>query len=178
MKALVVVACVVLFGCLSAVNAACKTDSDCTDPTLPFCVDGDCAGTVSCSSDEGCIDHPNARSCIEGQCVARVGRTSCTSDNDCVNAPEGPYCDNIFGGGCSQTVMCSVSECEQHPSIPFCYNEQCVKDVPCQSDANCNTYYHSVPYCVNNKCAAEPTCSSDDDCTGHAGLPYCDGTQY
>ncbi|MBA2543707.1 MAG: hypothetical protein H0V17_28955, partial [Deltaproteobacteria bacterium] len=99
---------VLLFGCGKVLDktpgAECAINSECTDPTLPFCIDSAC--NASCGESSDCSDPANPVCAGDGACVG------CESAADCTGATA-PICDPDARAcrGCSADSECSGGVC-------------------------------------------------------------------
>ena len=120
----------------------CKTDAQCTDPTLPKCDNSLCVActvaddrcpvgrfctamdecTVGCKSDTECMAlSPTAPYCnlSRHQCVACKGKADCTGAQVC--SPAGVCVDACAteGGACSGSTACCTGLCVNETSDVF-----------------------------------------------------------
>ena len=127
----------------------CAADTDCTDASLPHCVNGQCA---ECKANSDCPSSGPPNCNISGQCVA-----SCTTDSDCTVAGL-THC-NTRNNTC---VECASPE---HCTAPDgCYNDVCTG---CVSSADCQA---ATPVCNSGHCVVG--CTKDSDCPT-ADMPHC-----
>lgn len=143
----------------------CVGDSECQDPSRPFCADH--VRCVECESDGDCTNE----SCVDGVCggcrsssecgadapVCHLGLcVGCSLDADCGGSR--PLCDTSAGtcGECVDDGDCALGVCGAGECVECVTNEDCTGSEP-----RCNT--------TTNRCEG---CASAADCGG--STPICD----
>lgn len=156
----------------------CALDDDCSDATLPFCVDqvcvacktgaqcpGDtplCSATHTCVScaavDAGCALPTPVCESTSGRCV------ECLGDGDCTASPEKSFC---AAGSCVGCAAVATGACaKRDPSKPACaVAGACVE---CSSSADCTVA--SKPICDTAAHRCKP-CGTDGECSTLGGGP-------
>ena len=85
-------------------SAGCRTDADCTDPTLPYCEHYasnrcvECMSSLDCAGDEKCDSE--TKTCIDESTV----KAGCATDYDC-NDPLKPVCDKFETQKCVECMV-------------------------------------------------------------------------
>ncbi len=110
----------------ACVAPQCTTNTDCTDPTMPLCVNQLCVAP-QCSTNTDCTD-PTAPFCENNVCVA-----ACGSDADCMGMAGRPNC--ATSGEC---VACETDAMCTTATAPVCDGSAfacrgCVADSECSS---------------------------------------------
>lgn len=148
----------------------CVSDSDCTDPEYPRCINGTC--TRECFNDidcplpgQACVDNqciepgcavdlcPQGQWCdvSDGQC-----KPGCDEDSDCVS----PDTCNLLTHQCGQTDCCG-GLCD--PLHQYCDSLTCQCVGQCQNDGDCPTGFECNAdarcWCTASACPAGTTCN-------------------
>lgn len=149
----------------------CTADTDCTDPTRPKCINGTCDALPGCTDDSGCPD-PTNPVCKEGVCVPKT--TGCKTDDDCKSDPNGTTC--LADGKCGPAPGCTTDTDCKTKERPTCEKGTCVPaKAECQRDADCVTEpKKTICNIATGKCEepAPKVCKSDADCVDPS-LPVC-----
>lgn len=162
----------------------CKTNDDCTDPSLPNCdpATGYCMGLcpdfecppdwpncdengicfASCTTHEDCLD-PALPNCQMDETLPQFGMCTapCESAADCPS-PLYPNCDPSPGiciEPCALDADCpdELPKCE--PATGLCYVPECVDDTGCDPPNTVCEDYECVPGCEDHAdCDAADRC--------------------
>jgi Cys-rich repeat protein len=140
----------------------CHTDTECTNPTMPVCLNGQCSGRlppVGCTA----TSCPSGDVCLDGSCVPLIN--TCRFNTECNGgtASSGRTCVNQ-----QCTTACTAGSC---PTGSMCGTDgYCHEVIPpstgCVTNTDC-TGANQV--CVSGRCFAG--CTTDAECG--AGN-YCD----
>lgn len=99
---------VVLVGCGKVLDKPpgdqCTLNTECTDPSMPFCIGGAC--NASCGESTDCVDPDHPVCAADGACVG------CEVAADCTGA-DAPICDTTAREcrGCAADAECSGGVC-------------------------------------------------------------------
>lgn len=151
------------FGKHSGKNVKCNSNTDCTNPNYPICIQGQCIAVKcgdGCEKDSDCMRTQNCFSCYGGKCVPTSQKCgTCKVNTDCKNK-ECSYCLNgtctPYGCGvaCEKSTDCTFQQC------PYCVNGKC-NDSGCQMDCKSSTDCKdsNCPECTQDVCVPKaPTC--------------------
>jgi hypothetical protein len=158
-------------GTSTACPTACASGSACS--STGFCDGGSCLSKRT--NGEPCLDATECLSdhCVDGVCCGSVcaGCYSCNQPGDagnCLPAPSGSdpaaACPGAYAcngdGGCFGSCMTTAS-CK---SGAFCYQNQCVNDLPvgaaCMVDKDCHSTFCAQGVCCAMACGGCSTCNS------------------
>jgi hypothetical protein len=153
----------VLLACASCASSnkgnACETNTQCSDPALPYCVQGAC---VACDGAATCTQEAP-------RCEAETHTCAmCLGDTDCNTYPTALHCDTAAGA----CVQCLTSDqcdgatpvCDANQSCRACVaDDECGSGV-CEAAAGTCTAEASVIYATATA-AATATCTKADPCT-------------
>lgn len=159
--------CLAGFGCVAGdcVAAACGLDTDCDDPSAPFCIDDLCRPCRGVDADtEGCTAAAPVCDAEASTCVG------CAAADDCAGYPETPLCD-VGAGACVECL--TAAECGG--VTPVCDAGTCRG---CVEDSECGTGFcdHELGRCAEEAeivfvatngtpgaCSRAAPCGSNDD---------------
>ncbi len=108
------------------VDDSCDAANDCTDPALPYCVEGACH---ACDGASACT--PDAPRCSPADLVC----ADCVGDIDCSGYPSMPRCNSTDGScvGCVESSQCANPTPVCDPDTQACRG--CSSDDDCASAA-------------------------------------------
>ncbi len=99
---------VLLIGCGKVLDKPpgdqCTLNSECTDPSVPFCIGGAC--NANCDESTDCVDPANAVCATDGACVGCETATDCTGVNAPICDPSARACR-----GCEADAECGGGVC-------------------------------------------------------------------